>query len=28
MLGVVFLTVLPVLLLLKRPKGAVSAPVH
>jgi DHA2 family multidrug resistance protein len=28
MLGVVFLLVLPVLLLLKRPKGAVSAPVH
>jgi DHA2 family multidrug resistance protein len=28
MLGVVFLMVLPVLLLLKRPKGAVSAPVH
>jgi DHA2 family multidrug resistance protein len=27
-LGVVFLIVLPVLLLLKRPKGAVSAPVH
>jgi DHA2 family multidrug resistance protein len=27
-LGVVFLMVLPVLLLLKRPKGAVSAPVH
>jgi MFS transporter, DHA2 family, multidrug resistance protein len=28
MLGVVFLMVLPVLLLLKRPKGAVNAPVH
>jgi len=28
MLGVVFLMVLPVMLLLKRPKGAVSAPVH
>jgi MFS transporter, DHA2 family, multidrug resistance protein len=28
MLGVVFLMVLPVLLLLKKPKGAVSAPVH
>ncbi len=27
-LGIVFLIVLPVLLLLKRPKGAVSAPVH
>src|SRR5262249_3209292 len=27
-LGVVFLIVLPVLLLLKRPKGAVNAPVH
>jgi DHA2 family multidrug resistance protein len=28
MLGVVFLMVLPVMLLLKRPKGAVNAPVH
>jgi len=28
MLGVVFLIVLPVLLLLKRPRGAVNAPVH
>lgn len=28
MLGIVFLVVLPVLLLLKRPKGAVNAPVH
>jgi DHA2 family multidrug resistance protein len=28
MLGIVFLIVLPVLLLLKRPRGAVSAPVH
>ncbi len=28
MLGVVFLMVLPVLLLLKKPKGAVNAPVH
>jgi hypothetical protein len=27
-LGIVFLIVLPVLLLLKRPKGAVNAPVH
>ncbi len=28
MLGVVFLMVLPVMLLLKKPKGAVNAPVH
>jgi len=28
MLGVVFLAVLPVMLLLKKPKGAVNAPVH
>jgi DHA2 family multidrug resistance protein len=28
MLGVVFLIVLPIMLMLKKPKGAVSAPVH